>query len=45
MTQIEGVFSGTLTFLFRQMIQGSSFSEAVINTYNLGYTEPDPRDD
>ncbi|MCF6766135.1 bifunctional aspartate kinase/homoserine dehydrogenase I [Thiotrichales bacterium 19S3-7] len=42
---IKGVFSGTLSYLFNELNQGVSFSKAVINAYELGYTEPDPRED
>lgn len=42
---IEGLFSGTLTYLFSSMDEGYSFAEAVREAYRLGYMEPDPRDD
>lgn len=42
---IEGCLSGTLGYIFSQLDLGSSFSEAVSKSYNLGYTEPDPSDD
>lgn len=42
---IEGVFSGTLGFIFCQINKGMSFSKAVLQAYELGYTEPDPRED
>ncbi|OJJ51553.1 hypothetical protein ASPZODRAFT_88059 [Penicilliopsis zonata CBS 506.65] len=49
-TRIEGVFSGTLSFLFNTFAPvGSSstakWSEVVAQAKELGYTEPDPRDD
>jgi aspartokinase/homoserine dehydrogenase 1 len=44
-TSIEAVLSGTLSFIFNAMSQGSSFSAAVLEAKNRGYTEPDPRDD
>lgn len=49
-TRIEGVFSGTLSFLFNTFapVSGSSsakWSEVVTQAKQLGYTEPDPRDD
>lgn len=49
-TRIEGVFSGTLSFLFNQYSsidgsQGGEWSETVRLAKELGYTEPDPRDD
>ncbi len=43
--RIEGVFSGTLAYLFDQLRKGSSFSEAVRSAYAQGLTEPDPRED
>lgn len=42
---IEGVLSGTLSYIFSQLRDGASFSEAVLKAKSLGYTEPDPRDD
>ncbi|KAL1968325.1 hypothetical protein VTN77DRAFT_1854 [Rasamsonia byssochlamydoides] len=49
-TRIEGVFSGTLSFLFNTFapVSGASsakWSEVVAQAKQLGYTEPDPRDD
>jgi homoserine dehydrogenase len=49
-TRIEGVFSGTLSFLFNTFapVSGSSsakWSDVVTQAKDLGYTEPDPRDD
>ncbi|KAB8232783.1 homoserine dehydrogenase-domain-containing protein [Aspergillus alliaceus] len=49
-TRIEGVFSGTLSFLFNTFapVSGASsakWSEVVAKAKELGYTEPDPRDD
>ena len=44
-TGIEGVVSGTLSFLFDRLNAGASFSQAVKEAYDRGYTEPDPRDD
>jgi bifunctional aspartokinase / homoserine dehydrogenase 1 len=43
---ITGVFSGTLSFLFNTLRSSqSTFSQIVKNAKDLGYTEPDPRDD
>ena len=42
---VEGCPSGTMGFLFSEMARGRSFSDAVRNAMELGYTEPDPRDD
>ncbi|MFQ5571669.1 MAG: bifunctional aspartate kinase/homoserine dehydrogenase I [Rhodothermales bacterium] len=43
--RIEGVFSGTLAYLFKRLADGCLFSEAVREAQEQGYTEPDPRDD
>ncbi len=42
---IEGCFSGTLNFLCAALDRGERFSEALRRAGDLGYTEPDPRDD
>ncbi len=42
---IEGVFSGTLAFLFNRLAEGAAFSDAVREAKTKGLTEPDPRDD
>lgn len=44
-TRIEGVLSGTLSYLFSKVMTGMAFSEAVREAHGLGFTEPDPRDD
>ena len=43
--RIEGVFSGTLAYIFYSMATGMKFSEAVRAARRKGYTEPDPRED
>ncbi len=43
--KIEGVFSGTLSFIFNSLKEKESFSEVVKIAQERGYTEPDPRDD
>ncbi len=43
--QIEGVLSGTLSFLFNSFTGERPFSEIVREAREKGYTEPDPRDD
>lgn len=43
--KISGVVSGTMTYLFNQLEQGIPFSEAIITARELGYAEPDPRED
>ncbi|MGY6554397.1 MAG: bifunctional aspartate kinase/homoserine dehydrogenase I [Wenzhouxiangella sp.] len=42
---IEGIFSGTLAYLFNRYAPGMSFAELVREARAAGYTEPDPRDD
>jgi aspartokinase/homoserine dehydrogenase 1 len=42
---IEGCPSGTLGFLFGELGRGERFSSALRAAVELGYTEPDPRDD
>ena len=43
--QIEGVFSGTLSYIFNSFDSSQKFSDVVVEAKALGYTEPDPRDD
>jgi aspartokinase/homoserine dehydrogenase 1 len=43
--RIEGIFSGTLAYLFNRYAPGMSFAELVREARAAGYTEPDPRDD
>lgn len=42
---IEGILSGTLSYLFNTYKPGDAFSGVVAQAKALGYTEPDPRDD
>jgi len=42
---IEGVLSGTLSYIFNELRKGGRFSEIVRKAKESGYTEPDPRDD
>jgi homoserine dehydrogenase len=48
-TKIEGVFSGTMSYLFNSFAPlngtGSKWSDNVKKAKELGFTEPDPRDD
>jgi bifunctional aspartokinase / homoserine dehydrogenase 1 len=44
-TQIEGIFSGTLAYLFNVFDGSEAFSSIVRAAKAKGYTEPDPRDD
>lgn len=43
--RIEAVLSGTLSYLFNTMSSEQSFSATVKNAIDLGYAEPDPRED
>jgi len=42
---VDGVFSGTLSWLFGSYDGSQAFSQLVMQARELGYTEPDPRDD
>jgi aspartokinase/homoserine dehydrogenase 1 len=44
-TRIEGIFSGTLAYLFNVYDGQTPFSAIVREAKQRGYTEPDPRDD
>ncbi len=44
-TKIEGVLSGSLSFIFNSYKEGTSFSAIVKEAQRRGYTEPDPRVD
>jgi aspartokinase/homoserine dehydrogenase 1 len=43
--KVEGVFSGTLSYLFNHFDGEKPFSEFVREAHQLGFTEPDPRED
>jgi aspartokinase/homoserine dehydrogenase 1 len=43
--RIEGLLSGTLGYVLSEVSAGVPFSRAVRRAMDLGYTEPDPRDD
>src|SRR5262249_4682108 len=43
--KIEGVFSGTLSYLFNTFDGSVPFSAIVHQAHEMGLTEPDPRDD
>ena len=43
--KIEGVLSGTLSYLFSSFTKGKLFSDIVKEAKEKGYTEPDPRED
>ncbi|MEO6517755.1 MAG: bifunctional aspartate kinase/homoserine dehydrogenase I, partial [Pseudoxanthomonas sp.] len=42
---VEGIFSGTLAWLFNRFDGSVPFSQLVTEARGMGYTEPDPRDD
>ena len=42
---VQGIFSGTLAYLFNTYDGTTPFSEIVRQARDSGYTEPDPRDD
>jgi aspartokinase/homoserine dehydrogenase 1 len=41
----EGILSGSLSMIFGLLEDGVALSQAVAQAMELGYTEPDPRDD
>ncbi|GER30601.1 aspartokinase-homoserine dehydrogenase [Striga asiatica] len=43
--RVEGIFSGTLSYIFNNFVGARTFSEVVKEAKEAGYTEPDPRDD
>jgi aspartokinase/homoserine dehydrogenase 1 len=43
--KIEGTVSGTLMYVVSAVSSGKPFSQAVSEAVELGYAEPDPRDD
>jgi bifunctional aspartokinase / homoserine dehydrogenase 1 len=43
--RIEGILSGTLSYIFNTFKGDKKFSEVVKEAKEKGYTEPDPRDD
>ncbi|KAL8482378.1 hypothetical protein ACS0TY_027893 [Phlomoides rotata] len=43
--RIEGIFSGTLSYIFNNFVGAQTFSDVVKEAKEAGYTEPDPRDD
>ncbi len=43
--KIEGVLSGTLSYIFNSLDGSRTFSEVVREAHALGLTEPDPRED
>ena len=43
--KIEGILSGSLSFIFNSFHEGTKFSDIVKEARERGYTEPDPRED
>ena len=43
--RVEGVFSGTMSYIFNELRPGVPFSEVVSGAKRRGFTEPDPRED
>ncbi len=43
--RVEGVLSGTLSYIFNSLARDLPLSAVVADAYRRGYTEPDPRDD
>ena len=43
--KIEGVLSGSLSFIFNTYDGSTTFKEVVLQAKDAGFTEPDPRDD
>lgn len=41
--KIEGVLSGTISYIFNTFNESNNFSDIVIEAMKKGYTEPDPR--
>jgi len=44
-SKVEGIFSGTLSYIFNTWKPGVKYSAVVEEAKNKGFTEPDPRDD
>lgn len=44
--RVRGVFSGSLSYLFNKFsVTDSDFTDVLLEAQQLGYTEPDPRED
>jgi aspartokinase/homoserine dehydrogenase 1 len=43
--KIEGILSGTLSYIFNSFNKNKKFSEIVLEAKQKGFTEPDPRED
>lgn len=45
LVKFNGILSGSLSFIFGKLDSGKKFSEVTAEARNLGFTEPDPRED
>lgn len=45
LVKFNGILSGSLSFIFGKLDNGKKFSEVTAEARNLGFTEPDPRED
>ena len=45
LVSFSGILSGSLSFIFGKLDEGLSFSQATLTAKQMGFTEPDPRDD
>ncbi|MEJ5052957.1 bifunctional aspartate kinase/homoserine dehydrogenase I [Sphingobacterium sp. MYb382] len=45
LVKIEAILSGTISYIFNNFTGDASFYDVVKKAQELGYTEPDPRDD
>ena len=45
LVKFNGILSGSLSFIFGKLDEGMSFSDVTTEARNIGFTEPDPRDD
>ncbi|KAG6543069.1 hypothetical protein Mapa_015565 [Marchantia paleacea] len=43
--EVQGIFSGTLSYIFNNLVGDRTFSDVVKEAKAKGFTEPDPRDD
>ncbi|MBI6549058.1 bifunctional aspartate kinase/homoserine dehydrogenase I [Xenorhabdus lircayensis] len=45
LVQFSGILSGSLSYIFGKLDEGMTLSQATMLAKELGFTEPDPRDD
>ena len=45
LNRFEGILSGSLSYIFGELHKGLTLSQATLKAKELGYTEPDPRED